>query len=183
MTLLIIVIGLILLLLGRKALWLGVFAAVFLGASTLLEYILFDQPTTTIWIASSILAATSLVLFFAVEKAMMILLGALGGGFGAYLIISASDIVSLDTLITKASVFLIGGLLGILLIQGLYNWLVTVLSTLIGAYLVASLIQGQPIFKLAAVVILTIIGISIQTKGKITTRPDDYQEPYAETLR
>lgn len=183
MNLITILIGITLIILGRKALWLGVFSGVFLAASQILTYILFDQPETTIWLVSGVIASICLILYLTVEKVMVIITGAIGGGFLAFTISDGINIATADTVVTKLAVFLAGALIGILLLQLVYEWAMTAFTSLIGAYFISSLLIDQPLVELLLLVILSLIGIAIQAKGKITTKQSDFQEAYPEPYR
>lgn len=181
MTLLTILIGIALIILGRKALWLGVFSGGFLAASQILGYILFDQTESTIWILSAISAAVILMIYLTLEKAMVIILGALGGGFLALSIFDSMSIISTDTFPAKFAVFVAGGLIGILLMKLIFEWAMKSLTVLLGAYLISSFLIGQPIFQLLALVVLSIIGIAIQGKETVKLNGGAYPESYSET--
>ena len=159
---------------GKKAVWLGIFSGVFIAASKVLSYLLFDQPEAKIWLISGILAAISLFLYLFIENALVVLLGALGGGFLAHLIVTSAALLSLDTFVEKATVFIIGGLLGILLLKLIFEWAMTTLSALIGAFLISSLLVGQPIFQLFALVGLTVFGVAVQGQSKSKTKLPAY---------
>ncbi len=182
MTYLIVLIGSILIIFGRKAIWLGIFSGVLIASNQILSYILFDQPETTTWIIAGIIASISLVLYLTLEKAMVILLGSIGGGFLAFTIIKSFHFTFNDTFITKLAIFLAGSLIGILLLKLIFEWAITAFTSLIGAYLIASLIVGQPLIELFLLFILTAVGIAIQGKGKISTRHSDFQKVYSETV-
>jgi hypothetical protein len=180
MTLISILIGIALIILGRKALWLGVFSGSFLGASQLLTYILFDQGETTIWILSAIIAGIALMLYLTLEKAMVVILGAVGGGFLAFSVCTATSFMSTDTFPAKFAVFVAGGLFGILLMKIVFEWTMKAFTALIGAFLISSFLVGQPIFQLLALVLLTIIGLAIQGNETMKFPSAEYPDPYTE---
>lgn len=167
MTFFVILISTALIILGRKALWLGLFSAVFIASSHFLSYFLFDQPDSTVWIIAGILAGICLVLYLTLEKAMVVLLGAIGGGYAVYTITNAIQLVSLDTFSKKTIAFVLGGLIGVIVLKLVFEWAMSTFSALIGAYMVTTLLPEQPIFQLALLVGLTLIGIGIQQKRNL----------------
>ena len=180
MTLITILIGIALIILGRKALWLGVFSGSFLAGVQLLSYVLFDQPESTIWILSAIAASFILMLYLTLEKAMVVILGALGGGFFAFSICNASGFLAADTFSSKFAIYVAGGLVGILLMKLVFEWTMKAFTALVGAYMVSSFLIGQPIFQLLALVVLAIIGITIQGNGTVKLNKSDYPETFSE---
>lgn len=182
MVLITILVGAALIILGRKALWLGVFSGTFLAATQLLQYILFDQSESTIWIVSAVIAAITLLIYLTLEKAMVVILGAVGGGFLAFSLCNAMNFVTTDTFSSKFAVFVAGGLIGILLLKLVFEWAMKTFTALIGAYLISSLLIGQPIFQLLALVSLVILSIAIQRNNTAKLKHNDYPEPYAETM-
>lgn len=181
MTLLTILIGIALIILGRKALWLGIFSGSFLAASQILSYILFDQAESTIWILSAITAGIILMVYLTLEKAMVVILGVLGGGFLALSVVNPLNIIATDTFPAKFAVFVAGGLIGVLLMKIVFEWTMKSLTALIGAYLISSFLIGQPIFQLLVLVVLSIVGIAIQGKETVKLRAGDYPDAYSET--
>ena len=177
MTFIIILIGIGLIALGRKALWLGVFSGVLLGASQLLSWFLFDQAETTIWIISAIIAGIALMLYLTLEKAMVVILGAVGGGFMAFSVLESSTAMATNTFSSKLAAFVVGGIIGILLLKLVFDWAMKAFTSLIGAYLVSSFLIGQPIFQLLALVLLTILGIVIQGNETVKVNQNEYPTP------
>jgi hypothetical protein len=181
MILITILVGITIIILGRKSLWLGVFSASFVFASQTLTYFLFDQPQTTIWIISGVISGIILIIYLTLEKVMLTVLGALTGGYLAIITFSALNLISMDTYVLKFFVFAGGGVIGVLLIKLVFDWAMKVLSALIGAYLVSSILAGQPIFQLVVLAILTIAGVAIHGNTLAKTKTVNYPEPYPET--
>ncbi len=152
------IIGGLLLAFGRRLFWLFVAAAGFMAGVTLAGS-LFPDNNSAVLIAGLVLGALAAVLAMSVQRIAVLAAGFFAGG---YLL---SKLVALLLASPDAStwlVFLIGGILGAVLLTMLFNWALVVLSSLTGAVMIAqsvALSQGVSLLLIAG---LTILGIIIQ---------------------
>jgi hypothetical protein len=164
MTTIYVIIGFVLLIAGRRALWLSVMGGVFVAATQFLTHFLFDMEASTIKLIAAGASLAVLVLYLFIEKTTIFILGTIGGGLAGIAMVNSFVILPADPLLQYFIAFLAGGALGLLLIQLLFQWTMVVFSTLMGAYLVSSVIVELPLFRLTVMALLVIAGLFIQTR-------------------
>ena len=163
-----ILIGLLLLAFGRRLFWLFVGAVGFVGGIRFADRFLQGQPDDVVIIFALIVGLLSAVLAVAVRKAALGAAGFLAGGYlltqllavsGQQAVIFSPDAGQVAPWIT----FLVGGLLGAVLMNVLFVWTLIVLSSLGGAALVCESLQTSPQIISAVFAILAILGVLIQS--------------------
>ena len=159
-----VIIGFVLLIAGRRALWLSVMGGVFVATTQFLTHFLFDIKASTITLIAAATSVAVLVLFLFIEKTTIFILGSIGGGLAGIVLANAFLNLPTDPLLQSSIAFILGGAIGLLLIQLLFQWTMVVFSTLMGAYLASSLIVELPLIRLTAMALLVITGLCIQTR-------------------
>src|SRR6266567_1837044 len=137
-------IGVVILLFGRKLFWLCV-AAVGFAAGVEIAPHLVHEP-------SPLLALTVAI--------VLGLIGALLALFLQKVAIAAAFLIHYGQ--HSTIVFLVGGIVGAILLLVLFDWALIVVSSLIGAHLIQSTIVLPPSGSTILFIALTIIGILIQ---------------------
>ena len=154
-----ILVGLALATLGRKLFWLFVAGVGFLSAMTLASRWLAGSPEWLV-IGLGILAglAGALLAVF-VQKVAVAVAGFLAGGF---LSLGLLNLVGFNPGGISWLIFLVGGILGAVLMAVAFNWALIVLSSLAGASLISDAFAGgRPAYSILYIVVL-IVGIVIQ---------------------
>ncbi|HET60225.1 MAG TPA: hypothetical protein ENN32_07645 [Chloroflexi bacterium] len=164
MTTIYVIIGFVLLIAGRRALWLSVMGGVFVATTQFLSHFLFDMKASTITLIAAGASLAVLALYLFIEKTTIFILGAIGGGLVGIITVNSFFSLPTDPLLQSFVSFLAGSALGLLLIQLLFQWTMVVFSSLMGAYLVSGVIGELPLFRLTAMGLLTIAGLFIQTR-------------------
>jgi len=162
------IVGLLLLLLGRRLFWLFVAAAGFLFGAAAAPYILPHQSELFTLIVALILGILGALLAIFVQKLAVAIGGFIAGGYlGAVLaapLLGGSGAAYAGSWIC----FLVGGIIGAILMMIFFNWALIILSSLQGAHMI---IRGLPPMRAYPFVrhhhpilfiILAIIGIIIQ---------------------
>ena len=164
-----ILVGLALLILGKKLFWLFVGAIGFIGASDMAaRYFsgLPDWQSLIITIAAGLIGIL-LAIFF--QKVAIILVGFYTGGYLVVSLFSTLNMAPSPAL--PWAPFIIGGILGAVLLYLLFDWTLIVLSSLAGAAFIAQTVQisAVPATILFAVLFLAgaIIQGSMLKKGKV----------------
>jgi hypothetical protein len=158
-----ILVGLVLLLVGRRLYWLFVAGIGFLTGVELAPRLLPEQPEWVILIAALGLALVGTVLAIVAQKFIIALVGFLaGGGTGVLLLHTlGGDGDALTWL-----VYLIAGVVGIVLVLGLFEWGLILLSSLAGANLIVGGVGDSVHLShgvaLGAMVVVAVIGIVVQ---------------------
>ena len=154
------IVGVIILLFGRKLFWLCV-AAVGFAAGVELAPHLVQQP-------SPILALTfALVLGFAgallalfLQKIAIGIVGFISGGKLA-LAVATAFIGNAEQYYWIT--FLIGGIVGTILLLLLFDWALIFLSSIVGAYLIEGVIKLPPTGTTILFMVLVIVGVLVQS--------------------
>jgi hypothetical protein len=154
-----IVLGLIVLILGRKIFWLTVAIVGFLVGMELTGMFLADQPT---WVLLAVGLAAGLVGALLAVLVQRVAFGLAGFFAGAYLTVIVAQ--SLGAVDTSVILPIVGGVVGTLIAVLLMDWAIIVLSCLVGAGVVVAQLPLSP--QVSAIVFagLVIIGIVIQAK-------------------
>ena len=154
-----VIIGVVILFFGRKLFWLCV-AAVGFAAGVQIAPLLVNEPTSVlalvIALAFGVLGAL-LALFL--QKIAVGVLGFLAGGKLATAVAAAFFVhyVQYSTII-----FVVGGIIGAIVLLALFNWALIVVSSFIGAYLIQSAIILPPTGSTLVFIGLAILGMFVQ---------------------
>jgi len=153
--------GLVLLTLGRKLFWLFSGLIGFLLVLNLAQRYFPELSPTSLVIISLVVGILGAVLTVTLQKVAIGLMGFLAGGYLVYLLVSALSI-SVGNLIW---IFVIlGGILGTFLFSSMFDWSLIIISSAIGASVIAThLIMPQP-FPTVLTVVLFIFGLVIQSR-------------------
>ena len=159
------ILGSALLIAGRKLFWL------FVGAAGFVTGI---QLATRFWQGPELLAIiVGLVVgvIFAVLAIFLqaLVIGVAGFLIGGYILTMLAAMLGIDvTGVTTWIVYIIGGLIGLLLVSFLFDWAIITLSSLAGASLIIQSFSGQGATGGLLFFVLFIIGVLIQ--GSILRR-------------
>jgi len=130
-----IVLGGVLLVLGRKLFWLFVAGVGFAVGIFITPLLLPDAPQGVTIAVGVALAVLGILLALTVQKIAIGLVGFVAGGLIALWLLRA---LALDLGGLQWLVFIAGGILGALLLATLFEWGLILLSSLVGANLVVS---------------------------------------------
>jgi hypothetical protein len=154
-----VVIGVVILFFGRKLFWLCV-AAVGFAAGLQIAPLLVNEASSllalVIAVAFGILGAL-LALF--IQKIAIAVLGFLAGGKLATAIAAAFFVQYAQY---STIIFVIGGIIGAILLLVVFGWALIVVSSFIGAYLIQSAIVLPPTGLTLVFIGLAILGIFVQ---------------------
>jgi hypothetical protein len=152
-------IGIVILLFGRKLFWLCV-AAVGFAAGVEIAPHLANQPSPLLALTVAlVLGLIGALLALFLQKIAIAVLGFLAGGKLAGAIAAAFFVQYAQY---STVIFLAGGIIGAILLLVLFDWALIVVSSLIGAHLIQSTIMLPASGSTIVFIALTIIGILIQ---------------------
>jgi Domain of unknown function (DUF4203) len=152
-------IGVVILLFGRKLFWLCV-AAVGFAAGVEIAPHLVNQPSPLLALTVAlVLGLIGALLALFLQKIAIAVLGFLAGGKLAGAIAAAFFVQYAQY---STVIFLAGGIIGTILLLVLFDWALIVVSSLIGAHLIQSAIMLPASGSTIVFIALTIIGILIQ---------------------
>lgn len=162
------VVGLALLILGKKLFWLFVGAIGFIGASDMASRYFSGLPNWQILIAAVAAGLLGALLAVFFQKAAILLVGFYAGG---YLVVSLFSTLNMAPPPALAwAPFILGGLLGAVLLYLLFDWTLIVLSSFAGAAFISQTIQTNAVPSPILLAALFLAGVIIQgsmlKKGK-----------------
>ena len=152
-------IGIVILLFGRKLFWLCVAAVGFVAGVELAPHLV-NEPSPLLQLTVAIvLGLIGALLALFLQKVAIAVFGFLAGGKLAGAIAAASFVhyVQYSTVI-----FVVGGVIGAILLLTLFDWALIVVSSLIGAHLIQSAIVLPPSGSTIVFIGLAIVGIVVQ---------------------
>ncbi len=154
-----ILVGAVVLVLGRKLFWLFVAVAGFLGGLNFATRVVTGMPGWAVLASALIAAVIGAVLAVFLKKAALAIAGFFIGG---YLIMELLRVMSVAVGPYGWVAYLVGGIIGALLVLALFDWALILLSSLSGAALIT---QNLPVGGgLSTIVMLglAVAGIVIQ---------------------
>lgn len=160
-----ILLGTLLLLLGRRLFWLFVGAVGFVAGTQVADRFLPGQPENTVIVFSLVVGLVSAVLAVALRRVALGIAGFLAGGYllTQTLAATAQPVPPGTENLAPWVLFLVGGLVGAVLMNVLFDWTLIVLSALGGAVLICKCIHGLNEQLMTAIfTTLTILGVLAQ---------------------
>jgi hypothetical protein len=154
-----VLIGIAILFFGRKLFWLTV-AAVGFAVGVEIAPLLVNEPSSLLaLLIALVLGILGALLALFLQKVAIAVLGFLAGGKLATAIAAAFFVhyAQYSTII-----FVIGGIIGAILLLAVFGWALIVVSSFIGAYLIQSAIVLPPTGSTLVFIGLAIVGIFVQ---------------------
>jgi hypothetical protein len=151
--------GLIVLLFGRKIFWLCVAAVGFAAGVELAPHLLHEpSPVLQLSIALVLGFLGALIALFLQKLAVAIV----GFAAGGRLAVGIAESFFVDYASYYWLTFLVGGIIGAILLVAVFDWALVFLSALIGAHLIVRAIVLPTTGATILLIALTVIGIIIQ---------------------
>jgi hypothetical protein len=156
------IMGFLLLVAGRKLYWLfvgviGFMLGVYFASSV------FTSESEIVWIVIALITGVigTMLAFFAQRLAIAVA-GFISGGL---IIHNFSVLFDPNLGVPEWIFFIVGGIIGVILISVLFDWALMILSSLLGANLLVGLINLKGWMSLIVTVFLFVIGLSLQARG------------------
>jgi hypothetical protein len=162
-----ILLGLILLVFGRKLFWLFVTIAGFLAGMALTALVLGHQPQWVVLVVALGAGLLGALLAVFVERVAFALAGFYAG---SYLALIAAQSFATDG--NSVLLFLVGGVIGVVLATWIMDWAIIALSCLVGA---AAVVQGLDLGQAVGTTVfalLVIAGVFLQARVMTRSGPD-----------
>ena len=154
-----VLIGIVILFFGRKLFWLCV-AAVGFAAGVQIAPLLVNEASSLLALAIALVfGVLGVLLAFFIQKIAIAVLGFLAGGKLATAIAAAFFVQYAQY---STIIFVIGGIVGAILLLAVFGWALIVVSSFIGAYLIHSAIVLPPTGSTLVFLGLAILGIFVQ---------------------
>ena len=158
-TIVAVLIGIVILFFGRKLFWLCVAAVGFAVGVEIAPHLVNEPSSLLALFIALVFGILGALLALFLQKIAIAVLGFLAGGKIASAIAAAFFVhyVQYSTII-----FVVGGIIGAILLLAVFDWALIVVSSFIGAYLIESAIVLPPSGSTLVFVGLAIIGILVQ---------------------
>ena len=154
-----ILIGVVVLFFGRKLFWLCVAAVGFAVGVEIAPHIIQEPSSILGLLVALALGLLGALLALFLQKVAIAVLGFLAGGYLAGAIAAAFFIHSAQY---YTIIFLVGGVIGAILLLAMFDWALIVVSSLIGAHLIQSAIVLPPTGSTLVLIGLAVLGILVQ---------------------
>jgi hypothetical protein len=155
-----ILVGIALLVAGRRLFWLFVGAAGFLYGLGVAPRLYPDQPELVVMLMAIAAGVIGAVLAIFLQKIAIGLAGALLGG---YLLAGLGRNLGGELGSSELLLFIVGGIVGAILVIILFDWALIVLSSLAGAALIVHPLALSRPAETAIFAVAAIVGILVQT--------------------
>jgi hypothetical protein len=165
-----IIIGALLLILGRRLFWLFVGLVGFLSGFNLAPQLLPNQPDWVILLAAIVVGLLGALLAIVLQRVAAGIAGFLAGG---YLLNNLLVTMGVDLATLWWITYIIGGVIGFILVIALFDWALIILSSLIGAQLIVQSLVLASDLAILVFIVLLLVGIAVQAGWMRTYRPVD----------
>ena len=155
-----VLIGVVILFFGRKLFWLCVAAVGFAVGVKIAPLLVNESSSLLALLIALIFGVLGALLALFLQKVAIAVLGFLAGGKLATAIAAAFFVQYAQY---STIIFVIGGIIGAILLLALFGWALIVVSSFIGAYLIQSAIVLPPTGSTLVFIGLAILGIFVQT--------------------
>jgi hypothetical protein len=153
------ILGILLLLLGRRLFWLFVGVAGFIAGLTLVPQFISGQSELAILLIAIIAGIIGAILAIMLEGLAILIAGFLAGGYlMTTLVVSLGFHVSAE----PSVIYIIGGIAGLLLVAVFFDWAIIILSTLLGAEILMPVLHLSRSNYWLAFLALVLVGIAVQ---------------------
>ncbi len=153
------VLGVLLLTLGRKFFWLFVGIVGFIAGFTLAGSLLQGQPDWLILLIGVVVGVIGAGLAVFLQRLAVAVAGFLAGG---YLALAAMNLLNVSLTGLTWLPFVIGGLIGAVLLFVFFDWALIILSSITGANLIVAALTLTSPLNIIVFIVLVIVGIAIQ---------------------
>lgn len=154
-----VIVGTAILLFGRKLFWLFVAALGFAVGVEIATYFMHDPPVWMTLVIALGLGILGALLAILLQKFAIAVAGFIAGGRAASALLAAFFVDYSDY---RGVTFVIGGILGALLLLALFDWVLILLSSVEGAHLVGNGIVLPQSGAVILFVALVVIGVVVQ---------------------
>jgi hypothetical protein len=151
--------GVCLLTLGRKLFWLFVALIGFEIGAFVAARVFTSQPD---WIVLVVAVGVGIIGALLAIFLQQLVVAAVGFFAGGYLGVALIGLSNLDSGALALLAFIVGGIIGTIVIVALFDWALIGLSSLVGAITLTEVFLPRHAFTLIAIVALFAIGVAIQ---------------------
>jgi hypothetical protein len=163
-----IVIGLFLLFTGRGLFWLFVACVGFASGYHYAQQVWAIHSPLTILIISLAAGGVGAIIAIFFQKAAIVIAGFAAGGYVGLSLFGQFNGLAAQMIWLP---YIIGGIIGAVVLYFTFDWALIVLSTLTGASLIVQVVTFSPLVEIALFLVLVIVGMAFQAKIMTGERP------------
>lgn len=154
-----IVLGLIVLILGRKLYWLFIGAVGFIAGLYIARYSFYGTPGWAMLLIGLASGIAGVILAVCLQRIAVILSGFFAGG---YLMLSLVYSMKWHMSLVPWLFFMLGGILGAVATAAIFDWALIILSSLTGATMIVNALPLKPFASILILAVLIFTGFSAQ---------------------
>ena len=154
-----VIIGVLILFFGRKLFWLCVAAVGFAVGIQIAPMLVNEASSLLALVIALVFGVLGALIALFIQKVAIALLGFLAGGKLATAIAAAFFVQYAQY---STIIFVIGGIIGAILLLAVFGWALIVVSSFIGAYLIQSAIVLPPTGSTLVFIGLAVLGVFVQ---------------------
>ncbi len=154
-----VLIGIVILFFGRKMFWLCVAAVGFAVGMEIAQQFVHEPSSLLALVVALLFGVLGALLALFLQKVAIAVLGFLAGGKLASALAAAFFVHYAQYSII---IFVVGGIIGAILLLAVFDWALIVVSSFIGAYLIQNAIVLPPTGSTVVFIALAIIGMLVQ---------------------
>jgi hypothetical protein len=172
--LLTLILGIVLLLFGRRAFWIFVAVAGFIAGLTFATLYLHGQSELVILLIAIVAGVIGAVLAIMLEWLAILIAGFLAGGY-----LATALAVSLGMTIASGNwvIYIIGGIVGLILVAALFDWAIIILSVLLGTEIIMTFLSSS-VSSYYWLVFLGLVVVGLVVQAGIWHRRYPVQRPW-----
>jgi len=155
------VIGILLLVGGRKFFWFFVGAVGFITGFTLADHFLGTESLIMSLSVGIIIGAIGVAIAIFLQGFAIFVAGFLAGSYIAYVIVTSFGLISQEMFWIS---YIGGGIVGAILLFLLFDWALIILSSIAGGSIITEAFTLNPTMETAIAIVLALLGIFIQAK-------------------
>jgi hypothetical protein len=154
-----IVLGLIVLILGRKLFWLFIGAVGFIAGLYIAKHSFSGEPVWIMLLIGLVAGMAGALLAVYLQRIAVIISGFFAGG---YLMLSLVYSLEWHMGMVPWLFFMIGGILGAVAVAAFFDWALIILSSLTGATMIVNALPLNPYASVLVLAVLIFVGLSVQ---------------------
>lgn len=153
-----VLIGVVLMVAGRQLYWLLVGGLGFYLGMKIAAETFAVSPPEAVFVVGLIAGLAGALLSVFLQRITIGVVGCLAGGWGLEAILLQYGVISQHSLLA----WIIGGIVGLLLLTAFFEWTLVALTSLLGAFLVVENLELDAVLKYPLLVVLFVIAVVLQ---------------------
>ena len=157
-----ILLAILLIFAGRKLFWILIASIGFVYGAYFAKILLQDSSQWIVFAVALAAGVLGVLIVFFVQRLSIILIGFMGGG---YIAVSLIQELGLDSIgMASWAYFLVGGVIGVIILAIVFEWALIVISSLLGAAIILVTINFNSLLERMIFSILFIFGVVFQLR-------------------